>query len=265
MFKGVTHVHSTYSPDGEFTLEELREVFVSAGCAFACMSDHAEAFDEDKLRAYQTECDALSDARFRFIAGLEYSCEQRTHVLGYGVASLITTWNPQEVIRHVENQGGVSVIAHPRGNAFDRIGTFEVLPHGIETWNTKYDGRYAPRPATFHLLNRLQERKREMRAFYGQDLHWKKQFRGLFSVVECQTLAREEILAALGRGDYFGTKGDLRLPSSGRLPSSTLAKFGSVHRRSDRMRRLLKSANKTSERFGLAVPTPIKSRLRRIY
>jgi len=265
MLKGVTHIHSTYSNDGEFTLSELREIFVSAGCSFACMSDHAEAFDEDKLRAYQTECDSLSDDRFRFIAGLEYSCEQRTHVLGYGVTSLMTTRNPQEVIRHIENQGGVSVIAHPKDDAFVWIETFEVLPRGIETWNTKYDGRYAPRPATFRLLNRLQDREPEIRAFYGQDLHWKKQFRGLFNLVECETLAREDILAALGGGDYFGVKGDLQLPSSGRLPESTLATFGSVHERSDRVRRLLKSANKMTRRFGVAVPAPVKSQLRRIY
>jgi hypothetical protein len=265
MIKGITHVHSTYSADGELALSDLREIFVSAGCSFACMSDHAEAFDEDKLRLYQTECDSLSDDHFRFIAGLEYSCDQHTHVLGYGVTSVITTRNPQEVIRYIDNQGGVSVIAHPKNDAFEWIETFEVLPRGIETWNTKYDGRFAPRPATFRLLNRLQSREPEMRAFYGQDLHWKKQFRGLVNLVECQTLTREDILAALGRGDYFGVKGDLHLPSSGRLPQSMLARFDSVHERSDRVRRLLKSANKMTKRFGLTVPAPVKSQLRRIY
>ena len=34
MLKGALHIHSTYS-DGDFTLEELRGIFVRAGCRFA--------------------------------------------------------------------------------------------------------------------------------------------------------------------------------------------------------------------------------------
>ena len=51
MLKGIIHCHSTYS-DGEFTLRELREVCLVAGVDFVCMTDHAEAFDESRLRAY---------------------------------------------------------------------------------------------------------------------------------------------------------------------------------------------------------------------
>src|SRR5262245_9182741 len=71
MFKGAVHIHSTYS-DGEFTLAELRQVFRTAGCDFVCTTDHAEDFDENKLRAYADECTSLSDDHFRLVAGLEY-------------------------------------------------------------------------------------------------------------------------------------------------------------------------------------------------
>ena len=87
MLKGAIHIHSTYS-DGEFTLPELRDVFRSAGCAFVCMTDHAEAFDAESLHRYQAECEALSDGSFCFIAGLEYGCEQKMHILGYGARRL---------------------------------------------------------------------------------------------------------------------------------------------------------------------------------
>ena len=86
MLQGALHIHSTYS-DGELTLAELRQVFVAAGCRFACVTDHAEAFDDARLEAYRRECDEQSDDRFRFIAGLEYTCEGRMHVLGYGVTT----------------------------------------------------------------------------------------------------------------------------------------------------------------------------------
>jgi hypothetical protein len=264
MLRGVIHTHSTYS-DGEYTLGELREVLTAEGCSFACMTDHAEFFDEATLRAYVAECEALSDEKFRFVAGLEYECERRMHVLGYGVTTLAGTTDPQRVIEHIERAGGVSVIAHPMDSMFEWIETFEVLPRGVEAWNSKYDGRAAPRPGTFHLITRLRRRRPEMLAFYGVDYHWKKQFRGLHLLVECDAPRREEVLAALGEGRFVGAKGELRLPATGELPASLLAEFGAANARAMRRRRLIKKMKKMADRLGLKVPAPVKAQLRRIF
>ena len=264
MLRGVIHTHSTYS-DGEYTLSELREVLVAAGCSFACMTDHAECFDEERLRAYVAECEVLSDEHFRFIPGLEYECERRMHVLGYGVTTLAGTTDPQKVIAHIERAGGVSVIAHPMDSMFEWIETFEVLPRGIETWNSKYDGRAAPRPGTFKLLARLRERRPGMLAFYGVDYHWKKQFRELYNLVECDAPGRADVLAALASGSYVGAKGDLRLPASGELSEALLGEFGDVNSRSMRRRRLIKKVKKVADRLGLKIPAPVKAQLRRIF
>ena len=264
MFKGAIHTHSIYS-DGEFTLAELREIFIAAGCAFVCMTDHAEFFDREEIEEYVAECRSLSDDRFRFIAGLEYTCDRRMHVLGLGMTSLVNTTNPQEVIRHIKNSGGISIIAHPMESAFGWIETFNELPNGIETWNSKYDGRYAPRPLTFVLLNRLQEREPRMRAFYGQDLHWKKQYRGLFNIVGSPTLERKDILNALARGNYFAVKGNLKLPSSGHLSLNLIKHFQETNERSAKRRRLVKKVKNTMDRFGVKVPAPVKAQLRRIF
>jgi PHP domain-containing protein len=262
--KGAIHIHSTYS-DGEFTLRELRELMISAGCDFVCMTDHAESFDRAKLAVYTRECERLSDDRFRFVAGLEYTCDRRMHVLGLGVSSLVKTTDPQEVIRHIKDQGGVSVIAHPMDTMFDWIETFDALPNGVETWNSKYDGRYAPRPGTFRLLQRLQEREPRMRAFYGIDLHWRKQFRGLFNVLQASASDRNEILSALAAGDYFATKDDLELSSRGELSESLIARFERAHARSDRLRSLAKTAKKMTSRAGLTAPAPLKAYLRKLF
>src|SRR5436305_7771414 len=264
MMKGAIHVHSTYS-DGEFTLAELREVYISLDCRFVCMTDHAEDFDATKLANYLAECARLSDERFQFIAGLEFSCEQRMHVLGFGVTRLVETTDPQAVIRHIKRQSGVAVIAHPMGSAFDWIESFDELPHGIETWNSKYDGRYAPRPQTFALLNRLQQREPQMRAFYGQDLHWKRQHRGLINNLQTDSAAREAVLSAFARGDYFAVKGDIELPSSGVLPAELMTRFGDINSRYARKRQLIKRAKKLIDRVGLRLPAPVKAQLRRIF
>ena len=265
MLKGAVHLHSTYS-DGEYTLAELRAVLVEAGCRFACMTDHAEMFDAAKVREYVAECAALSDEQFRFVAGLEFECERRMHILGLGVTSLVTTTDPQAVLRHIAHEQGVSVIAHPMDSFFPWIESFETLPQGIEAWNSKYDGRYAPRPGTFALLNRLQQRRPEMRAFYGLDLHWKTQYRGLFVQVHSETLEREALLAALARGAFEGVKDEtLRLPADGVLPAERLAEFARVHARSDRFRRVVKQVKLAVKSSGLRIPAPLKAQLRRIF
>lgn len=264
MYKGIIHAHSTYS-DGEYTLSELREVLAASGCSFVCMTDHAEFFDVDKLRAYVEECDALSDDEFLFIPGLEYNCERRMHVLGYGVTTLVNTDDPQQVIAQIKKEGGVSVIAHPMDSAFAWIESFDELPRGIETWNSKYDGRYAPRPHTFLLLQRLQQRESKMTAYYGVDFHWKSQFRQLYTKVECSELRRAEILQALACGSYIGTKGSLELPSSGQIAPELHEQFRSRNQRSMRLHRFLKRTKKLADRFGARIPAPIKGKLRRIF
>jgi hypothetical protein len=264
MLKGALHAHSTYS-DGEFTLAELREVYLSEGCSFLCMTDHAEYFDQQSIARYVAECESLSDKTFCLVAGLEYRCERNMHILGYRATKLTPSVDPEEVIRHIRSQGAVSVIAHPKDDFFLWIESFGTLPLGIEIWNTKYDGRYAPRPGTFALLQRLKQRVPQMQAFFGQDLHWKKQFRGLRVVLDCDSLESAAILAALAAGEYSAQKDSLLLPSSGMVPATLLEEFGHVHARSHRMWRFLKNSKKTLDYLGIRVPESLKSQLRRIF
>ena len=264
MLKAALHVHSTYS-DGEFTLAELKELFLAQGCCVVAITDHADSFDHAKTADYVSECKSLSDDKFLFLCGLEYGCEQKMHILGYGTTAPVQTEDPQKVIRHIEETEGIAVIAHPKDSMFPWIETFAVLPGGIETWNSKYDGRYAPRPGTFELLRRLRTRRSHMRAFYGQDLHWKKQFRGLFTELQCVSLHRDEILNALARGTYSGVKADLQLPSSGDLAPELSAQFAARHARSDRMRNFLKAGKKAIDKLGIAAPASIKAQLRRLF
>ncbi len=264
MLNGALHVHSTYS-DGELTLRELRDAYRALGCAFVAMTDHAEAFGVERLERYRAECAALSDDEFTFIAGLEFSCLNRMHVLGMGVTELATSRDPQAVFAHVKSHGGVSVIAHPQDSAFATIESFGVLPSGIEVWNSKYDGRYAPRVGTFDLLTRLRQRRPDLRAFFGQDMHWRRQFRGLFVEVKAASSDAAALLQALARGDFAARKGRLTLPSNGQLAPALRTRFAEVHVRSERIRHLVKKARGLVSRFGVPVPPSVKSHLRRIF
>lgn len=262
MITGVLHVHSTYS-DGEFSLPELRDLFLAEGCRFICMSDHANAMDESKVARYVEECRELSDARMQFVPGLEFDCDRRLHLLGYGVTALSQATNPIEVIAHVRREGGVAVIAHPRDPEFGWIESFGELPDGIEVWNSKYDGKRAPRARTFRLLRRLQERHPAMRAFFGQDLHWRTQYHGLYTRLEIDEATRESVLSALFAGAFHGRKGTMDLPSSGSLPDDVLARFDQVNGRSQRLRSSAMAVNRLRLRLGLGIPSALRSVLRR--
>jgi|SRR5579863_2869717 len=264
MIQGAIHVHSTYS-DGEFTLAELRDIYRSLGCSFVCMNDHAEYFDDRTLQAYRQECDRLSDEKLRLIAGLEYRCERDLHITAYGTTGLTTLTDPQAVIHHIAEQGALAVIAHPKDDFFPWIESYQTLPHGIEAWNSKYDGQYAPRPATFAFLQRLRQRNPSLLAFYGQDLHWKNQFRGLFLEIDASSAEPHLVLAGLKAGQFRGRKGDLQLPSDGDLPQELLAGFGQKHARYQRLWGLLKTGKKALTRLGLRVPESVKSPLRKIF
>lgn len=264
MLKAAIHCHSTYS-DGEFTLAELRQIYMATGYDLVCMTDHAEYFDSERIKLYLEECERVSDDRFRVIAGLEFNCERRMHILGYGVTALTDSTNPEEVIEHIEGKGGISVIAHPGDSMFSWIEKFTTLPSGIETWNSKYDGPQAPRPRTFQLLNRLQQRKPDMNAFYGQDLHWKNQFRELHNVINIDTKMADSILGALRSGEYFGKVNKTELPSTGLLPVALAESYQRLNDNYLRKQKLFKRAKKLSGSLGKNLPAPVKARLRKIF
>jgi len=258
------HVHSTYS-DGEFTLAELRELFLKAGVRVVCMADHDYYFTPERVADYVGECTQLSDDRLQFIPGLEFECTDRMHVLGYGVTTLAGDPDPERVFGHIEEEGGVSVIAHPRDAHFPWIEGFTVLPMGVEVWNSKYDGRYAPRARTFDLYRRLRARRPEMRAFYGQDLHWRTQFRALYTDVRASSPAREAVLRALAAGEFEGVHGEMVLPSDGTLDAGTLARFDALNARSNRLWRALKAVKGMTGWLGRHLPAPVKAQLRRLF
>lgn len=264
MLRGALHIHSTYS-DGERTLAQLRHTFQAAGCRFICTTDHAEAFDQARVDEYRRECEALSDDTFSLIGGLEYACAGGMHVLGYGVMALIKSTDPVEVIEAIGRHGGVSVVAHPKDTMFPAIEALGVLPNGIEVWNSKYDGRYAPRPGTFRLVERLRAKRPDVRAFYGQDLHWMRQYRSLLTMLEGDAFDRQAVLAALATGRYAGLKGNRRLPSSGSLPHSELQRFEVLHWWSQRLRLAMRRVKRSVETVGVGVPRPVKAQLRRIF
>jgi hypothetical protein len=261
-FKGAIHAHSTYS-DGQFTLAELKQMYTSEGCSFVLMTDHAESFDRSKLANYIQECRNLSDKGFTFVHGLEYECLERMHILGYGCSHLVNTQDPEEVINSIREAGGISVIAHPKDAHIPVIEGFSRLPDGIEVWNSKYDGQYAPRVQIFSLLARLQQRSPRMLAFYGQDLHWRRQNHELYVVAECATPA--DLTTAFAKGNFKGVKQQLELTSYGKVAADFLEWAAARQAKYSWARKKVANLKKLLTRIGVTIPTPLKDRLRKVF
>jgi hypothetical protein len=262
--KGALHAHTTFS-DGELTLEELRNVYMRRGYQFVCLADHAEYFDERAIALYRAEARRLSDASFCFVAGLEYECPERMHILGLGTTELLRTRDPQTVIQSIESDGGISIIAHPRTQDFSRIEALAVPPAGIEVWNSKYDGRYAPRTQCFELLQRIREREPRVRAYYGQDLHFRHQYTGLHVDLDAAVFDAASIVAALREGRYLATSGEVTLTADGNLDRSLAKRFGQLNSRSRRMGALARKSKSVLDSVGIRIPAGLKGQLRRLF
>ena len=70
--RGVLHVHSVFS-DGEESLERIVQTFRDAGMHFLAVSDHAEIFDDERMRQYVALCASVSNGQFLVIPGLEFA------------------------------------------------------------------------------------------------------------------------------------------------------------------------------------------------
>jgi hypothetical protein len=104
-----------------------------------------------------------------------------------------------------------------------------------------------------------------MRAFYGQDLHWQHQFRGLFNNIQCASPQNSDVMNALRSGNYAGLKADLELPSSGIISLELSARFAARHAQSSRLRKFVGFGKKLTDKLGIRTPASLKSQLRRIF
>lgn len=168
------HVHSTWSYDGRWTLEQLARAFARRGYDAVLMAEHDRTFDGPRWLEYRAACAEASAQGAVLVPGIEYSdADDRVHVPVWSVEAFLGAGRAtRALLADVRAHGGVAVIAHPgRRDAGlslheDTLG----LAHGIEVWNRKYDG-WAPSAVGLALARRT-----GLRPFVGLDFHTERQF-----------------------------------------------------------------------------------------
>ncbi len=129
-YAGAVHFHSSYSYDGNVSIDRIVEDAKSAGLDFIMLTDHFR-LDAKRDGHEGWHGDVL------LIVGEEIS-PRYNHLLAFGIKEPIVTKRyedkPQEYIDSVNNQGGFGVIAHP-----DHEGTelFGVKPFPWIDWSVK--------------------------------------------------------------------------------------------------------------------------------
>lgn len=196
----VAHVHSDWSYDGTWSLAGLARAFARRGYHAVLMAEHDRGFDTGRWSEYRTACAEASSDGIVLVPGIEYSDGgNAVHVAVWGdLPFLGEGLETGELLRRVEQEGGLAVLAHPgRKDAWSRLDP-EWLRCllGVELWNRKYDG-YAPSRVGAELLRR----RSGLIPFVALDFHTARQFHPLAMLTEPEgPVGEASVCAAMRTG-----------------------------------------------------------------
>jgi hypothetical protein len=191
-----SHVHSTWSYDGKWTLDQLAHSFARRNYRVVLVTEHDQGFDEAKRLEHREACRKASSEKILLVPGLEYSDPTNViHLLVWGDVPFIGSGaEPERILTAAQECGGVVVFAHPsRKEAWKRFNpNWSDLLLGIEFWNRKTDG-WAPSRHAWPLLEQTLKVP-----FAGLDFHDSRQFFPMAAFLEVPDLITEaSVLEAL--------------------------------------------------------------------
>lgn len=173
--RAAAHVHSSWSYDGEWKLDDIAAAFRRRRYDVVLMSEHDRSFDQQRWEEYQCACAAASSDDIVLIPGIEYEDGGNvvhTPVWGDRVPFLGAGRATADLLRDAHGHGAATVLAHPwRKNAISHY-TPEWAPFlsALEIWNRKYDG-VAPNKAAAEFAKR-----ESIEPFASLDFHTSRQF-----------------------------------------------------------------------------------------
>ena len=238
----VSHVHSTWSYDGSWSLEALAAKFGLRGCRVLMMTEHDRGFSASRLEEYRAACAQASSDEILVLPGIEYSdADNRVHVLVWGNIPFLGENLPTgAMLEAVKAANGLAVLAHPsRKDAFRSFEpSWAGRLLGIEVWNRKYDG-WAPSKTAPALLD-----KAGAIPFVGLDFHTIRQSFPLAMTLEIVSNITEESVLDCLRSRRCSPL------AFGRALSQSMIRDGSpVLSLAERGRKTLASAAKRSRLF----------------
>lgn len=179
------HVHSAWSYDGEWPLDNIARSFRRLGYDVVLMAEHDRGFDQERWAEYQHACAEASTSDILLVPGIEYEdADNVVHIPVWGsTISFLGSGRPTlEMLQAAREQEAVTLFAHPvRRRAIERFkAEWAPLLSGVELWNRKSDG-VAPSPSGRQLVERY-----GLVPFVSLDFHTSRQ---LFPLAMTASLA----------------------------------------------------------------------------
>lgn len=225
------HVHSSWSYDGAWSLEDIAREFRRRRYHVVLMSEHDRGFDAVRWAEYQRACESASTDDLLLVPGIEYEDDENivhTPVWGDGVPFLGAGRPTLDLLRAANAEGAAAVLAHPwRRNAISRYEPeWGPLLSAVEIWNRKYDGFAVNRSAA----NFAQ--REGVHPFVTLDFHTSRQFFPLaMSVVLSEQPTTSSLVKAMKDGhcqpQFLGMSA---LRFTGGLEGSTLSVLEALRR-----------------------------------
>jgi hypothetical protein len=178
-----SHVHSDWSYDGRWNLDQISAAFGRRGYDAVLLAEHDRGFDSARWAEYRAACAAVAVGGALLIPGVEYSDPANAvHVPVWGDIPFVGVGlQTTALLPRVKEAGGLAFLAHPsRRDVLSQLDA-DLLPYltGIELWNRKYDG-YAPNRAAYMLLRQ----RPELVPLVSLDFHTARQFHPLAMLVD---------------------------------------------------------------------------------
>lgn len=200
--KGIIHVHSNFSYDGLVSLEEIAIFGKKRGYTFIAMSEHSDTLNGERIAEYVKECQKYSSPDCLIIPGIEFTCDNNLHLIGLGVQNYTDSKDPFVVAKHIHEQNGVAIIAHPSRYGYQIPLNLASVVDGIEVWSVAYDGRFVPNSHSLNFIKKMRKENASILAFGGQDLHRITDNYNVEIIASCSRVNRLAILHTLKEG-YF--------------------------------------------------------------
>jgi len=209
------HMHSTISYDGELSIAEIGDLMRKRGVQVCLLAEHDHKLTDDDVRCMVEQCAAASDESCLIVPGLEYEIPGGHHLIGYGVAELLDTSDPQKLCEAIRARGGLAVLAHPHKGVWQELPELPAALDGVEVWNTGHDGPHVPNAKRLRLLHEARKRNGDLPAYQGIDFHRLSNLRSARTFLRLTELSRAAVFEALRERHYrFGNR-FVRLSSRG--------------------------------------------------
>jgi hypothetical protein len=202
IFKGIMHVHSTYSGDADFTIAEIKNK-LAQGLDFILFTEHNnKGMTKKSFENFLRDCKKNSSKEFLCISGLEIEMG-RVHTLLYGMSEFFYFEDDKknkEEIKKAIRKGCVGVLAHPPKVLVSKELAEEL--DGVEVWNFDYNGAKTLPLYQFKLFRKFLRINNKLFAFLGYDFH-RTMKREQVVCLELESLSKENILAELKEGRFW--------------------------------------------------------------